>query len=266
MKKIRFIAMMLVLVMLSASLIACTLAEDESTDQITTEAPSADTTAPEATEPDETTEAPVETTEAPVETTEAPVETTEAPKVKLADITFTKSQSIAAGTALANIDYNGKKLTGNYVLSGKLDITGTGTNPHIQFGILDNGNNRILLWDNETKGTFKLCIPYDTNVPAEDIYTFTAGQTLTIEWKIVCHNDYVYFYVGNELKLVYTAINNTKSFPLTLGSEAVDCRFYDMEALTLEDDKADYEAAIAAMNDTITKYSQHTTFERLRAD
>ena len=192
----------------------------------------------------------------------APVLTEE----KIEDISFTKSQTIAAGTAIANIKYKGKNLTKNYIVSGKLDITGTGTNPHIQFGILDSGNNRILLWDNETKGNFKLCIPYDTNVPAKDIYTFKAGETLTIEWKVVCHNDYVYFYIGNELKLVYTAINNTQNVPLILGSEAVDCTFYGMEALTLENDKAEYENAIAAMNDTISKYSQYKTYERLRAD
>lgn len=187
-------------------------------------------------------------------------------KAKIEDITFTKTQTIAQGTAIANIEYNGKKLAKNYIVSGKLDITGTGTNPHIQFGILDSGNNRILLWDNETKGAFKLCIPYDTNVPAEDIYTFKSGETTTIEWKLVCHNDYVYFYIGGELKLVYTAINNVAKVPLTLGSESVDCRFYDMQAITLSDDQAEYESAIAEMNDTITKYSQYKSYERLRVD
>ena len=188
------------------------------------------------------------------------------PASNINDISFTKNQSIAAGTGISNIVYNGNKLTNNYIVSGKLDITGTGTNPHIQFGILDSGNNRILLWDNETKGAFKLCIPYDTNVPAEDIYTFKSGETLTIEWKIVCHNDYVYFFIGNELKLVYTAINNTQKVPLVLGSEAADSKFYEMNAITLSDNKAEYESAIAEMNDIITKYSQYKSYERLRAD
>ena len=85
------------------------------------------------------------------------------------------TDSAAGGTALSTIRYKGNALTSNYVVSGKIDIMGTGLNPHIQFGILDSGNNRILLWDNETKGAFKLCIPYDTNVPAEDIYTFKDG-------------------------------------------------------------------------------------------
>ena len=192
----------------------------------------------------------------------APVDTSD----KIDDISFAKNQTIAAGTALSTIKYKGNALTSNYVVSGKIDIMGTGSNPHIQFGILDSGNNRILLWDNETKGAFKLCIPYDTNVPAEDIYTFKSGETTTIEWKLVCHNDYVYFYIGGELKLVYTAINNVAKVPLTLGSESVDCRFYDMQAITLSDDQAEYESAIAEMNDTITKYSQYKSYERLRVD
>lgn len=188
------------------------------------------------------------------------------PKADIPTISFAKNQTIAAGTAISNVNYNGKNLAKNYILSGKLDITDIGTNAHIQFGILDSGNNRILLWDNESRGAFKLCIPYDTNVPAEDIYTYTAGQTLTIEWKIVCHDDYVYLFIGNELKIVYTAINNTQNIPLTVGSENVQCTFYDMQALTLADDKAEYDKAIADMNDIITKYSTHKSYERLRAD
>ncbi len=188
------------------------------------------------------------------------------PEAEIPAISFAKTQTIAAGTAISNVNYNGKNLAKNYILSGKLDITDIGTNAHIQFGILDSGNNRILLWDNESRGNFKLCIPYDTNVPAEDIYTYTAGQTLTIEWKIVCHNDYVYFFIGNELKLVYTAINNTQNAPLLLGSENVQCTFYDMQALTLADDKAEYDKAIAELDAIINKYSQYKNYERLRVD
>jgi lysophospholipase L1-like esterase len=188
------------------------------------------------------------------------------PEAEIADITFAKSQTIAAGTAVSGIKYKGNDLSANYIVSGKLDIRDIGTNAHIQFGILDSGNNRILLWDNESAGKFKICIPYDTNVPAEDICHYTAGQTLTVEWKVVCHNDYVYFFIGNELKLVYTAINNTQKIPLTIGSENVDCSFYDMQALTLADDKAEYDKAIAEMSDIISKYSGYTNYQRLRAD
>ena len=185
---------------------------------------------------------------------------------KIDDISFAKTQTIAAGTALSTVKYQGVDLTNNYILSGKLDVKDIGTNAHIQFGILDSGNNRILLWDNESRGAFKLCVPYDTNVPAKDIYTYTAGQTLTIEWKIVCHNDYVYFFIGDELRLVYTAINNTQKIPLTVGSENVQCSFYDMKAITLADDKAEYDRAIADMNDIIAKYGTHKSYERLRAE
>ena len=186
------------------------------------------------------------------------------PDATIADISFAKSQTIAAGTGLSTIKYKGFDLVNDYVVSGKLDIISVGTNPHVQFGLLDNSNNRILLWDNESVGKFKLCIPYDTNVPAEDIYTFTPGTTLTISWKIVCHEDYVYFYIDDQLQLVYTAINNYQYVPLRLGSEAVECKFYDIKALTLADDKAEYDKVIDGMKDTISKYSTHTSYEKIR--
>ncbi len=39
-----------------------------------------------------------------------------------------------------------------------------------------------------------------------------------------------------------------------------------MQALTLVDDKAEYDKDIAAMNDIINKYSQYKNYERLRVD
>jgi hypothetical protein len=39
-----------------------------------------------------------------------------------------------------------------------------------------------------------------------------------------------------------------------------------MQALTLADDKAEYDKAIAEMSDIIGKYSGYTNYQRLRAD
>ena len=185
---------------------------------------------------------------------------------EIKDITFKTSQTIAAGTALKAVNYRGSDLVDGYVLTGKLEITKKTTNSHVQFGILDNGNERILLWDHTSSGQFRLCIPYDTaSVPAEDIYTLTNDGPLVIEWKIVYHENNLYFFIDGELKLVYAAINNSKGTPLKLGSEATDCRFYEMSALTAEDDAEEYNAVIESMSDIIDTYKNKTSYEKIRA-
>ena len=184
---------------------------------------------------------------------------------EIKDITLTTSQAIANGTSLNTITYKNRILSDHYILEGKLDITKRTTNAHVQFGILDNGNERILLWDNNSDGKLKLVIPYDTgSVPAEDIYTHTNGTTLTLNWKIVVTDDDVYFYIGDELKLVYVAQKNLSSHPLTIGSEATDCKFYDMKAITQTADPDAYNAALDAMSDVIDLYGSKTAPQKIR--
>jgi hypothetical protein len=150
-------------------------------------------------------------------------------------------------------------------LEGKLDITKRANNPHIQFGILDNGNERILLWDHASNGQFKLVIPYDTaSVPAEDVYTHENGSTLTIRWKIVATDDDVYFFIGDELKLVYTAQKNLSSHPLTIGSEATECKFYEMKAITKSADPDAFNDALAKISDVIDLYGSKTSAQKIR--
>ncbi|MBQ2686098.1 MAG: hypothetical protein IJF55_00010 [Clostridia bacterium] len=180
------------------------------------------------------------------------------------ELSFSTNQEIGSGTGRKIVMYRDDYLFRNYVLEGKLDITATNGNPHIQFGILDNGNDRILLWDNEKNGNFKLCIPYTTTgIPAEDIYTLKEGETLTLSFKIVCTDNDLYFYLNGELKLVYTNLADNGN-PLTLGSTATSCRFYDMKASTLEYDKEEYNAVINEMSDVIDTYEQYTEYKKIR--
>jgi hypothetical protein len=184
---------------------------------------------------------------------------------EIEDISLTSSQSINSGSSLNTITYKNTVLSSNYVLEGKLDIIKRTSNAHIQFGILDNGNERILLWDNNSDGNVKLVIPYNTNVPAEDIYKHENGTTLTLNWKIVATDDDVYFYLNGELKLVYAAQKGLSSHPLTLGSEGVECKFYDMKAITKAADPDEFNAALGEMADVINTYGSKTTAEKIRA-
>lgn len=182
------------------------------------------------------------------------------------DLSFNTSHSISAGSSLTNIIYKDEVLSSNYILEGKLDIIKRTNNAHIQFGILDNGNERILLWDNASSGDIKIVIPYDTNnVPAEDIYKHTNGSTLTLSWKIVVTDDDVYFYVNGDLKLVYAAQKGLSSHPLTLGTEGVECKFYDMKAITKATDADAFKAALDDMADVIDTYGSKTASAKIRA-
>jgi len=153
-----------------------------------------------------------------------------------------------------NIYYAGKALDRNYVLSGKLDITESGTNAHVQFGI-NTFDHRVLLWDNDSNKSFLLCIPHITSgVPQEDTYTLESGKTLTISWKIVMTDDDMYFFIDNELKLVYTGLPAGK---LLIGSQNTVCRFYDMTATTKADDGAAYDEAMKEYASIIAQYGNN---------
>ena len=180
------------------------------------------------------------------------------------DLVFSTSQRISDSTGLSSVLYKGTALTKNYVLSGRLEITKKTTNAHIQFGVLDSGDNRILLWDHASNGQFKLCIPYDTNVPEEDIYTLkSSSKPIVIDWKIVYHGNNVYFFIDEELKLVYTALNNIDA-PLVLGSEGAACSFYNMRAVTLAENPAEYQQNIDSLYATISPYVSITTSQKIR--
>jgi hypothetical protein len=157
------------------------------------------------------------------------------------------------------VRYRGATPTRNYVLQGKLDITGIASNAHIQFAFTDG--KRILLWDYDSKGVFDLGWAYTKD--KVDTYSFTPGQTLTISWKIVVTDNDLYFYIGDELKLVYTAIP-AELTALRLGSEETACKFYDMSCLTLADDAAEFNQQLAAMQSAIQTYGSSTTEARLR--
>ena len=68
-----------------------------------------------------------------------------------------------------------------------------------------------------------------------------------------------------ELEFICTKTHNSKNTPLKLGSEATDCRFYDMSAVTLKDDAEKYNAVIESISDIINTYGNKTSYEKIRA-
>ena len=74
---------------------------------------------------------------------------------------------------------------------------------------------------------------------------------ITMIVKSLMTDDDLYFFIGDELKIVYTGLG---SGPLVIGSENAACTFRDMTALTKTDDGADYEQALAEYAAYLSEY------------
>ena len=188
----------------------------------------------------------------------AVIEDAPAPSASIADLDRTVDQRIYEGAWTA--EYKGKILNRNYVISGKIDVTAVGNNPHIHFKF-DGDGNRILLWDNPGDGSLKLKCAVNGNydalgtVPDNAKYQIKSGEKLTITWKLVATDNDAYLYLNGELRMVW---KNIPGNSVNLSSEAVACKFYDMTAKTLADDKAEYEKIISDMQSTIDAYKNNT--------
>ena len=187
----------------------------------------------------------------------AVIEDAPAPSASIEDLDRTVDQRIYEGAWTA--EYKGKILNRNYVISGKIDVTAVGNNPHIHFKF-DGDGNRILLWDNPGDGALKLKCAVNGNydalgtVPDNAKYQIKSGEKLTITWKLVATDNDAYLYINGELRMVW---KNIPGNSVNLSSEAVACKFYDMTAKTLADDKAEYEKIISDMQSTIDTYKNN---------
>lgn len=185
------------------------------------------------------------------------IEDAPAPSASIADLDRTVDQRINEGAWTA--EYKGKILNRNYVISGKIDVTAVGNNPHIHFKF-DGDGNRILLWDNPGDGSLKLKCAVNSNydalgtVPDNAKYQIKSGEKLTLTWKLVVTDTDAYLYLNGELRMVW---KNVPGNSVNLSSEAVACKFYDMTAKTLADDKAEYEKIISDMKSTIDAYKNN---------
>ena len=92
-------------------------------------------------------------------------------------------------------------------------------------------------------------------VPDNAKYQIKSGEKLTLTWKLVVTDNDAYLYINGELRMVW---KNIPGNSVNLSSEAVACKFYDMTAKTLADDKAEYEKIISDMQSTIDAYKNNT--------
>ena len=177
------------------------------------------------------------------------------PSASIEDIERDKGQSV--NDSPVSVNYKNHDLRKNYVLSGKVDVTDCANNAHLVIG-WDTFSDRFLLWDNQSDGNFKMGYAYNgvhkNDAPANAIYTKENGKTLTLEWKLVVTNSDAYFYVNGDLRLIWKGIPDKA---LLITSEHATCKFYDMTAKTLADDKAEYEKIISDMQSAIDAYKNN---------
>ncbi len=175
-------------------------------------------------------------------------------------------KSYADTVKRADNDWIKTNMSANAIISGKIDITDKQTNAHIGFEFADY-DDRFLIWDNNNDGTFGLGWAFpnhlnETHAPTEDLYKFTAGQTLTLNWKVVLYNDNIYFYLSEgsnalELKAIYK--NHDINSNLSIYSEETGCKFYDMEVLSKANDETGFNNAISALSADMAKANSLTT-------
>ena len=177
------------------------------------------------------------------------------------DITRTVDQAVANGAS--SLLYKGSTLANNYVLEGKMDFTATATNPHlcISFKAGDYFAYRMLLWDVQSTGTFRVGYAYngvhnDGVADGAPSYQFTAGQTLTLDFKLAYVDNNAYLWLNGDFVLAFVNATGTgKPESLSISSENLACRIYDMTAVTQTADGQAYTDAVAAVQETIAAYA-----------
>ncbi len=171
------------------------------------------------------------------------------------DITRNVSQAI--GDNSVTVLYKGAALTNNYILSGKIDITKLGNNAHFEFDFLgQHGEKRMLLWNNESNNKLKVGYAYNGHDAGTPVYDFTPGQTLTLDFTLIYANNNAYWYINNDLVLVFVNATGTGSANiLGISSENMECKFYNMTAISKDFDNQEYTTALATYQETINLYS-----------
>ena len=171
---------------------------------------------------------------------------------EIKDIVTTSDQSIGSGN-VTDIVYRGLSLQKEFVLTGKLDITVTAANPHMQFKFGDN--LRILVWDGENfRGNGSIGLGWQDvggyNNDDDDLFPYTQGMQITIPFKLAITSKNVYFYFGKEengaiaytLNTVYK--NVSEFINMSYGTENMNANAYDLVAKTKADDEAEYTALV----------------------
>jgi hypothetical protein len=167
-----------------------------------------------------------------------------------------KANIVRSGALSAGMD----AVAGEFVVEGKLDITSltTANNPHVEFRLNGTDSNRFLLWDNEKKGMFKVSSimagkTVRDDATGNDLITFTAGNTLTLTWKIVVYNGDYYYYINNELRLINKQGAAVSS--INLGMQGGSCKFYDMKAYIKSNDSEGFATQIAKIQSDVTAHA-----------
>ena len=126
-------------------------------------------------------------------------------------------------------------ISNNYSVKGKLVIGESDNNPHIQFS-LDGTNfqNRFLLWDNDTNGTYQAAYAFaGGHKAASGKAVVKAGDV--VEWEVITTEKNSYFYINGELEFVFLNLNSRS---LDIGGEKVAFEAYDIETITKDTDAA----------------------------
>ena len=144
-------------------------------------------------------------------------------------------------------------------VKGKLKVTDTGGNAHIQFS-LDSTNfqNRFLLWDNDSNGTLVPGYAISGNHQGNQ---GNASITKDVEatFEVVTTEKHSYFYVNDSLEFVFLNVN-AKEF--MIGGENVAVSFYDISIVTKAGNEAEFNNVLARSE--VNQYETSTDTTKIK--
>lgn len=169
----------------------------------------------------------------------------------------TVSDKLDAGAGGYTVTYGTTNLTKDYLLTGKITIGETGTNPHFQFGFNGSTGNRLYLCDNDGDGTFGVS-GSNWSVASSNNYELTAAPSANgsvFYFELWMDGQCAYLFIGSSAdSCSFAAAMVGAGGNLYIGSEACATTWSNMNVVTKKYSPADYATAIQKYA-TITKTS-----------
>lgn len=174
---------------------------------------------------------------------------------KVSDVTTTVSNNLNAGAGGFTVSYGTTNLTTDYILTGKITIGETSTNPHFQFGFDGSTNSRLYLCDNDGDGTFGVS-GSNWSAASSNNYEIAAAKSTNgsvFYFELWMDGQCAYLFIGETAETCsFVGAMVGKGGNLYIGSMNCATAWTDMKAVTKKYSETEYTEAIKKYAD-ITK-------------
>lgn len=177
----------------------------------------------------------------------------------VSDVTTTVTNTLdsTANRKVHTVTYGTTNLTTDYVLTGKITIGETGSNPHFQFGFDGSTGNRLYLCDNDGDGTFGVS-GSNWNAASSNNYEITAAKSTNgsvFYFELWMDGQFAYLFIGETADTCsLVAAMASSGGNLCIGSMNCATSWSNMKAVTKKYNPSEYATAIQEYA-SITKLS-----------